>query len=202
MLKNERKMLCLVLLFQIMAFLPTRIMVGPVEALSSPGPLISSIWTLVLLLRWALACEASDVRTGDIIQHSCSSPFFRNSMIMALFHVEGMSLKCQIKHRSLWSGFSRTFPSILSASEVTPGAFLSVSNHWALFISSIIGLPSIMHDKYFIKDVSEEPADIRNTLSDVQMVSILQWGSQKRFFNFNVMFSVLSALFKFTVSYP
>lgn len=59
-----------------------------------------------------------------------------------------------------------------------------------------------MHDKYFIKDVSEEPADIRNTLSDVQMVSILQWGSQKRFFNFNVMFSVLSALFKFTVSYP
>ncbi len=23
-----------------------------------------------------------------------------------------------------------------------------------------------MHDKYFIKDVSEEPANIRNTLSD------------------------------------
>lgn len=33
----------------------------------------------------------------------------KNSMIMALFQVEGMCLRCQIKHRSLWSGFSGTW---------------------------------------------------------------------------------------------
>lgn len=49
-----------------------------------------------------------------------------------------------------------------------------------------------MHDKYSIKEVTEEPADIRNTLSDIQMVSILQGAAKKTVFFYLIKWCTLS----------
>ncbi len=58
-----------------------------------------------------------------------------------------------------------------------PSASALLQEPLYLLITSIIGLPSIMQDKYFT-DISEDPANIRNILSDVQTLSILHWTSQ------------------------